>query len=259
MGRESALAIQLRVLFALVMREMTTRYGRSVGGYVWALLEPAGTVALLTVIFAQIARQPPLGDSFAMFFATGYLAFHVYMDVSRAVSASVKVNRALLTFPRVTMVDTVIARFVLQLLTSVVLFALVIGAVLAVTGAQTRIDVLYVLLSLMLAALFGLGVGAINCVLFAFSATWERVFGVINRPMFLISGALFVIEDLPRPLQEMLWWNPLVHVTSAMRRGFYPYYEASVMSPAYVVLVSLSLLVLGVLLLRALRGKMLEG
>lgn len=259
MGRESALAIQVRVLFALVMREMTTRYGRSVGGYVWALLEPAGTVALLTVIFAQIARQPPLGDSFAMFFATGYLAFHVYMDVSRAVSASVKVNRALLTFPRVTMVDTVIARFILQLLTSVVLFALVISAVVAVTGAQTRVDVSYVLLSLMLAALFGLGVGAINCVLFAFSATWERVFGVINRPMFLISGALFVIEDLPRPLQEMLWWNPLVHVTSAMRRGFYPYYEASVMSPLYVLLLSLALLVLGVLLLRALRGRMLEG
>lgn len=259
MGRESALAIQVRVLFALVMREMTTRYGRSVGGYVWALLEPIGTVALLTVVFEQIARQPPLGDSFAMFFATGYLAFHVYMDVSRAVSASVKVNRALLSFPRVTMVDTVIARFLLQLLTSVVVFTVIVAAVMAVTGAQTRIDPLYVLLSLGMAALFGLGVGAINCVLFAFSATWERVFGVINRPMFLISGAFFIVEDLPRALRELLWWNPLVHVTSAMRRGFYPYYEASVMSPAYVLLFSLVLLVLGVVLLRALRGRMLEG
>jgi capsular polysaccharide transport system permease protein len=259
MWRDTPFAIHVRVLFALVMREMTTRYGRSAGGYLWAVLEPAGTVALLTLVFEQIARQPPLGDSFAMFFATGYLSFHIYMDVSRTVSASVKVNRALLSFPRVTMLDTILARFLLQILTSVVVFVIVIGAVALLTGAQTRLDLRFVVLSIAMAALFGVGVGALNCVLFAFSQTWERVFGVINRPMFLISGAFFLVESLPRPIREALWWNPLIHVTSAMRRGFYPYYEASVMSPIYVLIVSLAPLMLGVLLLRVLRGRMLEG
>ena len=30
--------VQARVLFALLMREMTTRFGRSAGGYLWALI-----------------------------------------------------------------------------------------------------------------------------------------------------------------------------------------------------------------------------
>jgi capsular polysaccharide transport system permease protein len=251
--------MQLRVLFALILREMSTRYGRSAGGYLWAIIEPAGTVALLTLVFAQIARQPPLGDNFAMFFATGYLAFHVYMDVSRSVSASVKVNRALLSFPRVTMLDTIIARFVLQALTSVVVFAVVVAGVALATGAQVSLDLAYVLAALGLALLLGLGMGAINCVLFAFSPTWERVFGVINRPLFLISGAFFLLEDLPLPLRAALWWNPLIHVTSAMRRGFYPYYEASAFSPAFVLIAALGPLMFGVLLLRTLRGRMLDG
>ena len=38
-----------RVLFALVMREMTTRFGRSSAGYLWALIEPAAFIALLSL------------------------------------------------------------------------------------------------------------------------------------------------------------------------------------------------------------------
>lgn len=122
----------LRVIFALVMREMTTRFGRSAGGYLWAVLEPAGTVALLAVIFSQIARHPPLGEDFALFFATGYVAFHCYMDIARNVSIAVRTNRALLSFPSVTMLDTIIARFLLQLLTTSFVGALIMTVLAAV-------------------------------------------------------------------------------------------------------------------------------
>ncbi|MEE4238445.1 MAG: ABC transporter permease, partial [Anderseniella sp.] len=89
MREESRIAMHGRVLFALVMREMATRYGRNAGGYIWAVLEPVGTLAILSLVFSAIARKPALGDNFPIFFATGYMAFHFYMDISRAVSASV--------------------------------------------------------------------------------------------------------------------------------------------------------------------------
>lgn len=255
---ESRLEMQIRVLFALIMREMTTRFGRSAGGYVWALLEPAGTVAILTLVFSQIARQPPLGASFPMYFATGYLAFHIYMDIARTVSASVKVNRALLTFPRVTMLDTIIARFVLQLFTTIAVFAIIIGCFLIVIDAQTRLDLRYIIAAIFYAALMGLGVGTLNCVLFTFSPTWERVFAVINRPMLLLSGIFFNFESMPREIRDLLWWNPLIHITATMRQGFYPYYDPTFVSPVFVLLAGLGTLMLGVLLLRVLRARMLE-
>ena len=255
---ESMTAVHLRVLFALIMREMTTRYGRNSGGYVWAVLEPVGTVALLSLVFSFVARLPPLGENFALFFATGYMAFHFYVDVSRNVGLAVSANRTLLSFPRVTILDTILARFVLHVLTTSVVSILVIGALWLWVDEPRRLDVAAVLTAVGLASLLGLGVGMLNCGLFAFSPTWQTAFGIVNRPLFLISGVFFTFEGLPGPVREILWWNPLVHVTAMMRAGFYPGYDAVFASPLYVAAAAGVPLMAAILLMKSLRARMLE-
>jgi capsular polysaccharide transport system permease protein len=255
---ESPGVVQLRVLFALIIREMITRYGRNAGGYVWAVLEPVGTVALLSVVFSFIARRPPLGDSFPFFFATGYTAFHFYIDISRNVSLAVSSNRALLSFPRVTILDTILARFALHLLTTGFVSFLVLGGLWLWLDEPIRLDIAAILAAVGLASLLGLGVGMLNCALFAYSATWQTAFGIINRPLFLISGVFFTYESLPAAARDILWWNPLVHVTAIMRAGFYPTYDASFASVVYVALCGCAPLMAAMLFLKALRAQMLE-
>ena len=41
-----------RTIGALVMREMSSTYGKSTGGYLWVILEPIAGIVLLTVIFS---------------------------------------------------------------------------------------------------------------------------------------------------------------------------------------------------------------
>lgn len=81
-----------RTIMALLLREMTTRYGRSPGGYVWALLEPIGAIMIFAVGFSLLFKNPPLGSSFILFFATGFLPFNLYQNIS------VMVARALVFF-----------------------------------------------------------------------------------------------------------------------------------------------------------------
>jgi capsular polysaccharide transport system permease protein len=76
--------------------------------------------------------------------------------------------------------------------------------------------------------------------------------------MFLISGIFFLYEDLPRVAQEVLWWNPFLHVTALMRVGFYPTYDASFASPAYVVGCATVPFLLGIMMMRAMRGTLIE-
>jgi capsular polysaccharide transport system permease protein len=258
MAMESPAVIQLRVLFALIIREMITRYGRNAGGYVWAVLEPLGTVALLSFVFSFIARRPPLGESFPFFFATGYLAFHFYVDISRNVSLAVSSNRALLSFPRVTIIDTIIARFILHVLTTGFVAFLLLGGLWLWLDEPVRLDIAAILTAVGLASLLGLGVGMLNCALFSYSATWQTAFGIINRPLFLISGVFFTYESLPWLARDILWWNPLVHVTAIMRSGFYPVYDAAFASPLYVALFGCAPLMAAMLFLKALRAQMLE-
>lgn len=258
MQRERKAVIQLRVVFALIMREMATRYGRNIGGYVWAVLEPAGTVALLSLIFSYIARRPPLGDSFPVFFATGYMAFHFFSEVSRGVSLAVSANRALLSFPRVTILDTIIARFILHFLTAAFVSVVVLCVAILIYAEPVRIDPAPILLSVALSSLLGLSVGLLNVPLFAFSTTWQTIYGIISRPLFLLSGIFFLFESLPRYAQEVMWWNPLVHVSALMRTGFYPTYHAAFVTPIYVLFFALPFLMLGLLLMQPLKTEILE-
>ena len=69
----------LRTVLALMLREMSTTYGRSPGGYLWAILEPAGGIAMMSVAFGLVLRSPSLGTNFPIFYATGYLPFMMYM------------------------------------------------------------------------------------------------------------------------------------------------------------------------------------
>ncbi|MEE4279699.1 MAG: ABC transporter permease [Halieaceae bacterium] len=258
MRNDHVVAMQGRVLFALMMREMSTRYGRNAGGYVWAVLEPAGTIAIMSAIFQFIARQPALGTNFPIFFATGYLAFHFYLDISRTVSNAVNSNRALLVLPRITVIDTVIARFFLQLITLSFVSVLIMGGLLIVFDEPVIIRFHHIIISILLSSFLGLSIGVFNCIAFAYSATWQSIFMILNRPIFLISGIFFLYESLPRFVQDILWWNPLIHVTSIMRVGFYPTYEGSFASPVYVVIFASIPFMIGVMLMRLMRNTLLE-
>ncbi|WP_311200115.1 hypothetical protein [Phaeobacter inhibens] len=56
----------LRTVAALVLREMSTRYGRTPGGYLWGILEPLAAILFLSLGFSLVIRTPSLGTSFPL-------------------------------------------------------------------------------------------------------------------------------------------------------------------------------------------------
>lgn len=238
-----------RTIVALILREMSTSYGRSPGGYAWAILEPLGAILLLSAGFSLVARHPSLGTNFLLFYATGYLPFSLFQSTSNPVARSIIYSRALLMYPVVTWVDAVLARFLLNTLTALMVSYLLLTGILLIYDTGAVISVGPILMAMLMAALLGLGVGSTNCVLMGLFPTWSSVWSIFTRPLFLASGVLLLIDDLPRWVRDILWYNPLIHITGAMRRGFYPMYAADYVSYSYVLVVSLVLIALGVILL----------
>ena len=253
--RPSPWLTHLRVIHALMVREMITRYGRSPLGYLWAVIEPAAVIALLSLIFSQIAHTPPEGRSFPLFYATGYVAFHWFHDISSVVARSVHVNRSLLAFPAVTPLDTILARFVLQALTGLAVAAIVFGAILTVFEDPVAYDPRWLFKAFLMAAGLGLGVGLTNAWAFALSRSWEIAWGIVSRPLFLISCVFFSFHSLPGAVRDVLWYNPLIHAVGALRAGVYPTYDAVHVSPGYVAGIALALALGGMFALRAAPGR----
>lgn len=246
----------LRAITALMLREMATTYGRSPGGYLWAVAEPVAGVFVLTWAFSFIFMMPPLGTSFELFYATGMLPFTMFVTLANRIGTALVFSKPLLTFPAVTYVDALAARFLLNLLTELMVIYLVYLTILNVFDTRAVLNMAQISESLAMTAFFALGVGAANAFLFMRFPVWHVFWALINRPLFVISGVFFMYDKLPPLLKEWLWYNPLVHIVGSMRKGFYPTYDDHYVSGLFVVGISLVLLLFGVLMLSA-HGKRL--
>ena len=106
-----------RTILALMLREMATTYGKSPGGYLWAVLEPVAALAMFSLGFSIMFSAPPIGNSFPMFYATGFLPFTLFNNTANKIAGAITFSRALLAYPVVTFLDALIARFLLNVLT----------------------------------------------------------------------------------------------------------------------------------------------
>ena len=235
----------VRTVFALILREMSTTYGRTSLGYLWALLEPVAGVALLTLVFSLTFQSPPLGTNFSLFYASGLLPFLMYTEISAKISTSLRFSQPLLFYPGVTLIDTIFARFILNSMTVVLVFALVIGGIILGARIDVILDLPALILGIAMALSLGLGVGTINCFLQTIFPVYERAWAILNRPMLIISCVVFTFDSVPQIAQDYLWWNPLIHIIGQVRSGIYSTYDGSYVSPGYIFGLSGILFVIG--------------
>jgi capsular polysaccharide transport system permease protein len=238
-----------RSIAALGLREMVTTYGRSPGGWLWAVLEPVAAIALLSFAFSLAFHAPPLGSSFPLFYASGFLPYMLFHDISQKVAASIRFSRPLLSFGAVTYLDTLIARFLLNVLTHLVIISVVLSGILMLSGTGHYIEFHQISIALGGAAALAIGIGTLNCYLFNAFPAWERLWAIGLRPLFIISGVVFLFEDVPPDYQDLLVLNPLFHITGLMRAAIYPTYAPIYINMWFVFGLALASCVLGMLLL----------
>ena len=238
-----------RTVMALVLREMSTQYGRTPGGYLWAILEPLAAILFLSIGFSLVMRTPALGTSFLLFYATGFLPFDLYNRIASTTGRALNFSKPLLKYPAVTWLDAILARFFLNSLTGTIVAILLLGGILAVIDSRAVLDPAPILSAMGLSMLLGLGVGTLNSVLLGLFPLWEVTWSILTRPLFLASGIFFLYDDLPPMAQNILWYNPLMHITGLMRTGFYPTYSGAYISLPYVILLSMTLLAMGLILM----------
>ncbi|PZO67412.1 MAG: sugar ABC transporter permease [Paracoccus denitrificans] len=239
----------VRAVVALVLREVQTSHGRSSGGYLWAIAEPVGGIALLTLIFSAGFRTPPLGTNFAIFYATGVVPFMAYLDMSGKVARSVGYSKALLTYPAVTFVDALVARILFNAFTQIVIATLIFSGIYWFADTRTHPQVEQIAIAMAMIICVATAIGTVNCFLFEAFAWWQQLWGILMRPIFLVSCIFFIYDNVSQPYRDWLWWNPLIHIIGQMRHAFYDNYRGDYVSYTYVFGLSLGLWALGLLLL----------
>ncbi len=251
----SLLVIQFRVIASLVLRETRMTFGTSQIGYLWAVIQPAASVTVMVVLFSLIGRQPPLGSSLALFFATAILTLEMYNKFSVSLMRSFTSNKALLTYPMIRETDTLFARAVLIIATFALINMLFYSGLIALGFAPFPSHPERMLAAFLSTAFLGFGLGTINAVIYVHANAWQHIEKVLARPMFFLSGVFYIPSNLPPQAIDVVSWNPVLHLVEWNRTGYYPNYESSVLNIWYPLAIALTLTVVGLTAERVLRKK----
>jgi capsular polysaccharide transport system permease protein len=250
--RRSA-AIQMRVVYALVMREVLTRYGRHNIGFLWLFLEPMlftlGITTLWTVTKAAHGSSLPI----VAFAVTGYSSLLLWRNVSSRCVKALNPNLDLLYHRNVTILDVYLARIFLELAGATV-SCTALTLVFSMAGwMQPPLDPFTAMSGWALLCWFAASLGLLVGALSEKGELIDRVWHIFTYLLFPLSGAAFLVEWAPASFQDFLSWVPMVHGTEMIRHGFFgslihPHYNAG-----YLAAVNSILMLLGLAMSRQLR------
>lgn len=214
-------------LQAFVLRELRDRFGRSRSAFMWAILQPMIFLVGLTAIRHLLGRgrDDIYGVSGMYFFLLGVVPFFMFLHGFNRCLGATASYRGLYQFRQVQPLDVLLVRVLFEFLTMIVVFALVLGGFVWF-GQDIAADNM-LLFGAILATMFvftlGLGLLADVCVVKIPDS--RQVIAVLERPLFLISGVFFTIDQVPPGVREWLLWNPLLHGVDLARGAMLHKYD----------------------------------
>lgn len=121
--------IEFRGLLAfMVLKDIKVQFAQTVLGFGWIVLRPLLNVAVLTLVFGNIARIPSDGAPYALFAMAGILPWSYFSGVTSKAALSLLSNSALVTkvyFPRVYLPLSVALGGLLEFVVTLALFLLI--------------------------------------------------------------------------------------------------------------------------------------
>ena len=216
-----SLRLQLRVLGALLMREIITRYGRDNLGFLWLFVEPMmftlGVTALWTAAGASHGSSLPI----VAFALTGYSSVLLWRNMPSRCAMAIPSNAGLLYHNNVRVIDLFIVRVVLEFAGATISFTVLATLFTSLGMMETPVDILGVLLGWIFLSWFGAALAMIIGALSARNDVVERLWHPAAYLLFPLSGAAFMVEWLPPKFQQIVLLLPMVHGVEILREGYF--------------------------------------
>ena len=241
----SPLRTQLRVIGALLMREILTRYGRKNIGFLWLFVDPMIFTGLIALIWSVIRTRHFDNISVVAFAVTGYSTVLLWRNMANRCLTAVEPNRSLLYHHSVKIFDFYAARILLEAVGATISFVL-LAALFTLFGLmQAPYDPLQVAIGLFMLAWFGAALALVVGPLTEVSPFAEKLWAPISYISFMFSGAIFLVDMLPPEAQRIMMWVPMVSGVEYLREGYFGPVVRFHYDMTYLTVFNLVLLLLG--------------
>lgn len=206
------------LIWALALKELKVRYKRSLLGFMWALLNPALMMLVLTLVFSTIMRFAI--PRYAIFLLSVLLPWTFFaQSLSYAAESIVgngelikKVSVPKLIFP----VAAVVSNFINLMLSLIPLALLVLGM-----GHPFYWTWLYLPVPILALVIFTLGMTFFFAAANVYYRDVSHIVQVVLSAWFYLTPIIYAIDFIPPNRQWLFRLNPIIYVINGFRLSVY--------------------------------------
>lgn len=241
-----ALRVQGRVIHALLLREIITRYGRHNIGFLWLFVEPMLFTLAVTLLWGALKLNHVSTLPITAFAVTGYSSVLLWRNMPGRLIGSIGPNLALMYHRQVKVIDVFTARLLLEFMGATISFIVLTVVFVTFDWMTWPEDLLKVTVGWLMLTWFGCGLAI---VLGAFAEEYEvieKLWHPFAYMLMPLSGAGFIVDSLPKAGQEYILYLPMINAVEYLREGFFgskmvAHYDMEYMAVTNLILTAIGL------------------
>lgn len=209
------------LVFQIIRRDVISRYKRSVLGVAWTMLNPLGMMLILTLVFSRLFHSI---EGYPVYVLSGLVAWTFFSQTMMAALNQNVWGGSLLHriyLPRTTFTVSALGTGLVNVLISLVPLALIM----VITGFQFRWSLLFLPVSILMLAMFTLGLSLLFSILAIYFPDVVEMFHVMLTAWMYMTPIIYPVDIIPQGLHFFVQvFNPMYYFVEIMR---YPIYNGT--------------------------------
>lgn len=213
-----------RMIYAMALRDFESRFIGTLGGTIWAVIQPLSTIVVFYLVFAVGLRVQSPGDTpFILWFVGGLAPWFMFNDTLQAIAGSVTGNAHLVkktVFPTEVLALVKIASAVLPHL----IFLIIVAAMLVFFQIPLHIERILVVYYFVCIVVLLLGIGWLLSALQTFYRDIGQALTIFLNVWFWATPIVWPEQNIPETYRWILTYNPMYYIVSGYRESLiYPH------------------------------------
>jgi capsular polysaccharide transport system permease protein len=244
-----------RILGALMMREMTTRFGRDGIGFLWLIVEPLAFCVGVMVLWALTKPTYEHGIRVAPFVMTGYMALVMIRHQVGLSATALQANIGLLHHRQVAPLHILLSRNLLEIAGATGAFIVVYVALLALGQVDLPSNYLLLYAGWFLLAWMGMGFALLLAGLAMRFEAVERIVPLLTYLLIPLSGVFVMVAWIPYKYQEPYLLVPFPNAIEMIRAAVFGEFVETHYHIGYGLATATLMNILGMLLIAGARDR----
>lgn len=213
-----ALAQYRPLLGELILRNLKTRYKRSLLGVAWTMLNPLLTMLVLTIVFSHLfAYNVP---QYPVYLLSGLLLWNFFAQTTVAAMRELVWSGGILKrifIPRALFAVAAIGTGVVNLILALV----PLGIIVLLSGSHFSLALLFLPIAIILASMFALGVGLCLSTLAVFFTDVMDMYQILLLAWMYLTPIFYPLEMLAPKFHWLIRANPMYYILESFRMPIY--------------------------------------